>query len=105
MKIGILVGREGTFPQALIDEINGRSAGAQAEYVNIGGVRMADKFDYDVIVDRISHEIPFYRAFLKSAVLTGTKVINNPFWWTADDKFFNYSLATLMGIAVPKTIL
>ncbi len=105
MKIGILVGREGTFPQALINEINGRSAGVQADYVRIGGVKMADKFDYDVIVDRISHEIPFYRAFLKSAVLTGTKVINNPFWWTADDKFFNYSLATLMGIAVPKTIL
>jgi hypothetical protein len=105
MKIGILVGREGTFPQALINEINGRNSGARAEYVKIGGIQMAEEFDYDVIIDRISHEIPFYRAFLKSAVLTGAKVINNPFWWTADDKFFNYSLATLMGIAVPKTIL
>ena len=105
MKIGILVGREGTFPQALINEINGRDAGVTAEYVTVGGVRMAAKVEYDTIVDRISHEIPFYRAFLKTVVLGGTKVINNPFWWTADDKFFNYSLATYMGIAIPKTVL
>lgn len=105
MKIGILVGREGTFPQALINEINGRNAGATAEYIKLGGVRMASRSEYDVIIDRISHEIPFYRAFLKSAVLSGVKVINNPFWWTADDKFFNYSLATYLGIAIPKTIL
>ncbi|MEN3333988.1 MAG: hypothetical protein V7641_3353 [Blastocatellia bacterium] len=105
MKIGILVGREGTFPQALINEINRRNAGVTAEYVTVGGVRMAAKVEYDTIVDRISHEIPFYRAFLKTAVLGGTKVINNPFWWTADDKFFNYSLATYMGIAIPKTVL
>ena len=105
MKIGILVGREGTFPQALINEINRRNAGVTAEYVTVGGVRMAEQVEYDTIVDRISHEIPFYRAFLKTAVLGGTKVINNPFWWTADDKFFNYSLATYMGIAIPKTVL
>jgi hypothetical protein len=105
MKIGILVGREGTFPQALINEINRRHAGVTAEYITVGGVRMAEKVEYDTIVDRISHEIPFYRAFLKTAVLGGTKVINNPFWWTADDKFFNYSLATYMGIAIPKTVL
>lgn len=105
MKIGILVGREATFPQALIDEINRRNTGARAEYVKLGGVRMADACPYDVIVDRISHDIPFYRSYLKSAVLAGAKVINNPFWWTADDKFFNYSLATYLGIRIPRTIL
>jgi hypothetical protein len=105
MKIGILVGREGTFPQALINEINQRQAGVTAEYITVGGVRMATELEYDVIIDRISHEIPFYRAFLKTAVLAGAKVINNPFWWSADDKFFNYSLATRMGIAIPKTVL
>lgn len=105
MKIGVLVGREGTFPQSLINEINRRNKGVTAEYVKLGGVRMAEKCEYDVIVDRISHEIPFYRAYLKSAVLSGVKVINNPFWWTADDKFFNYSLATYMGIRIPKTVL
>ena len=105
MKIGVLVGREATFPPALIREINGRNAGVIAEYVKLGGVQMAEKCEYDVIIDRISHEVPFYRSYLKSAVLSGAKVINNPFWWTADDKFFNYSLATYLGIKVPRTVL
>jgi len=105
MKVGLLVGREGTFPPALINEINGRNTGVTAEYIRVGGVRMAEPCQYDVIIDRISHEIPFYRAYLKSAVLSGIKVINNPFWWTADDKFFNYSLATRLGVAIPKTVL
>jgi hypothetical protein len=38
-------------------------------------------------------------------VLEGTYVINNPFWWTADDKFFNYSVMSKLGVAIPKTIL
>jgi hypothetical protein len=105
MKIGLLVGREATFPPALIKEINRRQAGVVAEYVKIGGVRMAEPCEYAVIIDRISHEVPFYRAYLKNAVLSGAKVINNPFWWTADDKFFDYSLATRLGIAIPRTVL
>lgn len=105
MRIGLIVGREETFPACLINEINRHGRGVTAEYVKVDGVRMADRCPYDVIIDRISHEIPFYRAYLKNAVLSGTKVINNPFWWSADDKFFNYSLATKMGIAVPRTIL
>ncbi|MCC6743077.1 MAG: hypothetical protein IT175_04375, partial [Acidobacteria bacterium] len=105
MKIGVLVGREATFPPALINEINSRNAGITAEYIRLGGVQMAEPCEYAVIIDRISHEVPFYRAYLKNATLAGTIVINNPFWWTADDKFFNYALATDMGIAVPRTVL
>src|SRR4029450_3085040 len=105
MKIGILVGREATFPPALINEINSRDAGVTAEYIKLDGVRMAEPCEYRVIVDRISHEIPFYRAYLKNAVLSGTIVINNPFWWSADDKFFNYALASKLGVAVPPTVI
>jgi len=105
MKIGILVGMETTFPPALIEKINGMNAGVTAEYIKIGGVRMGEATDYRLIFDRISHDIPFYRAFLKNAVLNGAIVVNNPFWWSADDKFFNYSLATKLGVAVPKTVL
>jgi hypothetical protein len=60
---------------------------------------------YRVIVDRLSHEVEYYRAFLKHAVLSGTYVINNPFWWTADDKFFNYAVMERLGVAIPKTVL
>src|SRR5882724_1547098 len=105
MKVGVIVGREQSFPPALIEEINSRQTGVTAEYVVIGGVRMDQPCPYDVIVDRISHEIPFYRAYLKHAALNGTRIINNPFWWSADDKFFNYALTTKIDVAVPKTIL
>ncbi len=105
MKIGILVGMENTFPPALIERINSMNAGVSAEYIRIGGIRMGEPSGYSLIFDRISHDIPFYRAYLKNAVLTGSTVVNNPFWWSADDKFFNYSLATKLGVAVPKTIL
>lgn len=105
MKIGILVGMENTFPPALIEKINSMGEGITAEYIKIGGVKMAEPTEYRLIFDRISHEIPFYRSFLKNAVLNGTIVVNNPFWWSADEKFFGYSLATKLGLAVPKTVL
>ncbi len=38
-------------------------------------------------------------------MLGGATVINNPFWWSADDKFFNYALATKLGVAIPPTVL
>ena len=105
-KVGLLVGRERTFPVSLIESINERGGGeVVAEFVKVGGVRHEGGIDYDLIIDRISHEVPFYRAFLKRAALEGTIVINNPFWWSADDKFFNFSLATKLGVAIPKTVL
>ena len=105
-KIGVLFGMENTFPGALVDKINGMELDdIRAEFVQVGGVSMAAPSGYAVIVDRISHDMPFYRAFLKNAALTGTQIINNPFWWSADDKFFNYALAGKLGVAVPKTVL
>jgi len=105
-KIGVLFGMENTFPGALVDRINSMNLdGIKAEFVCLGGVRLDVPSGYDVIVDRISHDLPFYRAYLKNAVLHGTQVINNPFWWSADDKFFNYALAEKLGVAVPRTVL
>ena len=105
-KIGVIFGMETTFPPALVERINSlRLPGIEAEFVRVGEVRMAEPSPYAVIVDRISHDIPFYRAYLKNAVLGGTVVINNPFWWSADDKFFNYALATKLGVAIPRTVV
>ena len=105
-KIGVLFGMENTFPGALVEKINSMELdGITAEFVHVGGVEMAKPCPYAVIVDRISHDVPFYRSYLKNAVLTGTQVINNPFWWSADDKFFNYALAEKIGVAAPRTVL
>jgi hypothetical protein len=107
MKIGLLCGREYSFPPAFLERVNtlGKQDGITAEMVQLGGTRMGEAAQYRVIVDRISHEVDYYRGYLKHATLEGTYVINNPFWWTADDKFFNYSIAAKLGVAVPKTVL
>jgi hypothetical protein len=105
LKVGLLVGREGTFPGALIDVINKRGAGVEAEMVMLGGTSMDEPNPYKVILDRISHEIPYYRSYLKNAVVQGTTVINNPFWWSADDKFIESTLATRLGVPHPKTLV
>jgi glutathione synthase/RimK-type ligase-like ATP-grasp enzyme len=93
-KIGLLFGMENTFPPAVVEKINSMKVpDVTAEFVQIGGIRMDEPKKYDVIIDRISQDIEFYRAYLKNAAMQGTLVVNNPFWWTADDKFFNYALA------------
>ncbi|HMQ64349.1 MAG TPA: hypothetical protein PKE06_26940 [Flavilitoribacter sp.] len=105
-KIGILFGQERSFPQAFVDRINDKGVkGIKAEPVLIDKVVQAESCGYAVIVDRISQDVPFYRAFLKNAAATGTAVINNPFWWSADEKFFNNVLAVKLGVPVPKTVL
>jgi hypothetical protein len=107
MKVGLLCGREYAFPPAFIERVNleGRRHGITAEHVKLGGTRMGEPFPYRVIVDRISHEVEYYRGTMKHAVLQGAYVINNPFWWTADDKFFNYAVASRLGVAIPRTVL
>ena len=105
-KIGILFGQERSFPMALIEAVNRKNiAGIVAEPVRIDKVIQGEPSGYDVIIDRISHDVPFYRAYLKNAALCGTAVINNPFWWSADEKFFNNCLSTKTGIPVPKTVI
>ena len=105
-KIGILFGQERSFPTAFIEEINRRKVpGIIAEPVHINKVIQGESSGYAVIVDRISQDIPFYRAYLKNAALCGAAVINNPFWWSADEKFFNNCLATKIEVPVPKTVI
>jgi glutathione synthase/RimK-type ligase-like ATP-grasp enzyme len=105
-KIGILFGKERSFPMAFIERINSKSIpGILAEPVHISKAAQGEPSGYAVIVDRISQDVPFYRTWLKNAALTGTAVINNPFWWSADDKYFNNCLMTQVGVPIPKTVI
>ncbi len=105
-KIGILFGQENSFPQAFVDRVNQKAEkNISAEFVRIDKVMQAEPLDYAVIIDRISQDVPFYRATLKNAAICGTAVINNPFWWSADEKFFNNALAVKLGVPVPKTVI
>lgn len=105
-KIGILHGKESSFPEAFVERINAKNVkGVYAERVLVEEVSQGDPTPYAVMLDRISQDVPFYRAYLKNAALNGTAVMNNPFWWSADEKFFNNCLSTKVGLPVPKTIL
>jgi hypothetical protein len=105
-KVGLLFGMEDTFPWALIDAIN-QQGGQRVEAMSMEISVLKDDgvFGYDVILDRISHEVPFYRTYLKCAMASGVRVVNNPVWWSADDKFFDNLVAKAVGVAVPRTVL
>ncbi|MBI5371793.1 MAG: hypothetical protein HZA79_07185 [Sphingobacteriales bacterium] len=105
-KIGILHGKERSFPDAFIARVNSKNVpGVVAEPVRIDKAMQGVSSGYAVIIDRISQDVPFYRTWLKNAAVTGTAVINNPFWWSADDKYFNNCLMTKVDVPVPKTAI
>ncbi len=57
-RVGILVGREVTFPESIIKSINEKGNGEiVAEMVTIGGIRLDEAKKYDLIIDRISHRV------------------------------------------------
>ena len=105
-KIGVLHGKERSFPEAFVARVNSKNVpGIMAEPVRIDKAMQGEFSGYTVIIDRISQDVPFYRTWLKNAAVTGTAVINNPFWWSADDKYFNNCLMTKIGVPVPKTAI
>ncbi len=105
LRVGLFVGRERSFPEALIAEVHARDAGVTVELAEMSAPSALEPSPYDVLVDRISHDVVCFQPYLKLAALYGARVINNPFWRIVDDKFFNAGLAARLGIAVPKTRL
>ena len=105
MRIGVLRGRENSFPDAFIAKVNSMGKGVTAEYIQLGGTKLNEPVPYRVVLDRMSHEVPYYSVYLKMAALQGTYCINNTFWRSADDKFFGYAIAEKLGIAEPKTVV
>lgn len=105
-RIGILFGMEDTFPWALVDAINARGGDdVEAGIVEISWLKDDGVFPYDLVLDRISHEVPFYRTWLKCAAASGVRIVNNPIWWSADDKFFDNLAAKSVNVVVPRTVL
>ncbi len=104
-RIGLIIGREWDWPEAFMAEIAARETNIQAELVQIGGTFMDEVCNYPVIIDRMSHEIPYYRAYVKLAALHGAYIINDPFVWSADNRFFGTALANHLGFLSPRTIV
>jgi glutathione synthase/RimK-type ligase-like ATP-grasp enzyme len=105
MHIGVLRGRENSFPDAFIAKVNSMDKGVTAEYIQLGGTKLNEPVPYRVVLDRMSHEVPYYSVYLKMAALQGTYTINNTFWRLADDKVFGYAAAEKLGIYEPRTVV
>src|SRR5262245_40429288 len=104
LRIGLLVGGEWSFPPVFIEQVKRRHEGVIAEFAMLGGTRMNEPCPYALLIDRVSHQVPYYRSYLKNAFYQGVPVINNPFLWTADDRLFLASLATSLGVTSPRTL-
>ncbi len=105
-KIGIMHGQENTFPGAVIERIKSKNiSGIHAEPVKVDKLIQGKGIGYDVILDRISHDVPFYRAMMKNAALTGTAVANNPFYLSMEEKFTANVIVQQLGVPLPKTVL
>jgi hypothetical protein len=104
-RVGLLVGRERSFPEALAAEVARHDPLIEVALAKLEAPRAEVRPPYDVLVDRISHEVPSYQPWLKLAALHGTRVVNDPFWRTVDDKFLDAGLAGALGVAVPRTAL
>ena len=102
--IGLIIGREKDWPEAFMTAVNDRNAGVTAELVMLGGTRMNQEISYDLIIDRMSHEIPYYREYLKYAALYGCQIINNPYTWSIDSRFFSMTLVHRLGLTCPRTV-
>jgi len=101
--IGLIIGREHEMPDEVMRLIN--ESGARAELVKLGGTFLDDTIDYDVIIDRMSHEIPYYRTYVKFAAVNGCYVINDPFVWANDTKFLAASVLRKLGVKTPRTMV
>jgi hypothetical protein len=104
-RIGMIVGRERDWSLAFIEAVASLDMGVQAELVKLSGTFMDEPCPYDVIIDRMSHEVPYYRVYLEYAALQGAYIINNPFTWSADSKFFGLALVNRLGFTSPRTIV
>lgn len=104
-KIGLLVGEEWDWPAAFMQAVNQSTKPVSAELIKLSGTLVDDTCPYDVIVDRISHVVPYYRAYLKFAALQGVYIINNPFTWSIDSRFYDKGLLTKAGYKTPRTVI
>ncbi len=104
-RIGLIVGREVDWPTAFMSGVQKRDKNVTVELVKLSGTSMDALCSYDVIIDRVSHEIPYYRTYLKHASVRGAYIINDPFVWSNDSRFLGTSIVYRLGLKAPKTIV
>ncbi len=103
--IGFLTGKEEPFTSDMIRRIKAIGNGeVVADLCPVPQLSLDMEIPYSLIIDRISHVMPYYLQYAQKAMMGGTYVINNPFRFYVD-KFYGYALAKEIGVPVPRTVL
>lgn len=104
MKIGILTGREKMILERLCEIINQKNKEIQVDLVRLEGSRFDEDIPYTLIIDRISHLVPYYNSYLKFAKQVGVYIINNPLTRDVLDLNLQNLISNELGIRFPKTV-
>jgi hypothetical protein len=95
---------EDPFADAVVQALERREPGI-AQRVAAGPQQASDSPPVRVLLDRQSYLERFLLAWVRGLAMKGTYVVNNPFSWSADDKFLEAILADHLGIPTPRTVL
>jgi hypothetical protein len=101
MKIGILEFKDNDF----ISNVVGSLPDIPVEYIRLGEITHPSPSPYRVVIDRVSFADPFLREVMRYWSLTGTYVINNPFYTLTSDKLSDILCYDALGIPYPRTML
>jgi hypothetical protein len=104
LRIGSLASPDDTFARRVLERA-GEAPDIETQPALIGGTSERHVSRYDALLDRLSHRVPHYRAYLRAAALSGAVVVNDPFWTSAEDSFFALSLAARSGIDTVRAAL
>jgi hypothetical protein len=101
MKIGILEFKDNDF----ISSVVGGLSDLDLEFIRLGELSHPSPSVYRVVIDRVSFADPFLREVMRYWSLTGTYVINNPFYTLTANKLSDIVCYERLGIPYPRTIL
>ena len=101
MKVGFLEFRDNPFIQSVARGLSN----LETEFIRVGELTHPSPSPYRVVIDRVSFCDPFLRAILRYWSVSGTYVINNPFFTPTMDKLSELVLYDRLGIRYPRTVV
>jgi hypothetical protein len=100
-KVGILEFKDNDF----ITSVTRCLHDIPVEFIRLGELSHPSPSPYRVVIDRVSFADPFLREVMRYWSLTGTYVINNPFFTLNADKLSDVLCYDRLGIPHPRTML
>ena len=104
-KIGFLYGDERNFSESVMDSITKINHEILVESVELDIINHDSNPNYNVILDRFSNSIPFYKYAMNYFSLMGTKIVNGIPSCSMVEDFSVLLLLKQKKINIPKTAI